>query len=138
MWSADCICCSPDTVQQASPWYVLAGTPSRTCNIVYVELDQKIFIVIFLNLFKKMTMTFKKRFVTMKSLHIFFSIFDDLEIRWFFHIRFFIEGHYFEPIQKSSRWAWIQFLKKTNGSYQICTFLCFWKIDRPLILLSHN
>ena len=37
MWSADCICCSPDTVQQASARYVLAGTPSRTCNIVYVQ-----------------------------------------------------------------------------------------------------
>ena len=37
MWSADCICCSPDTVQQASARCVLAGTPSRTCNIVYVQ-----------------------------------------------------------------------------------------------------
>ena len=37
MWSADCICCSPDTVQQPSARTVLAGTPSRTGNISYVQ-----------------------------------------------------------------------------------------------------
>ena len=37
MWSADCICCSPDTVQQASARSVLADTPSRTGNIAYVQ-----------------------------------------------------------------------------------------------------
>jgi hypothetical protein len=37
MWSADCICCSPATVQQASARYVLAGTPARTGNIAYVK-----------------------------------------------------------------------------------------------------
>ena len=37
MWSADCICCSPDTVQQASPQSVLAGTPPRKGTIAYVK-----------------------------------------------------------------------------------------------------
>jgi hypothetical protein len=37
MWSADCICCSPDTVQQASSQSFLACTPPRKGIIVYVK-----------------------------------------------------------------------------------------------------
>jgi hypothetical protein len=37
MWSADCICCSPDTVQQASSQSVLACTPPRKGIIAYVK-----------------------------------------------------------------------------------------------------
>ena len=37
MWSADCICCSPDTVQQASRQSVLAGMPPRKGSIAYVK-----------------------------------------------------------------------------------------------------
>ena len=32
-----CICCSPDTVQQASACKVLAGTPPRTTDVTYMK-----------------------------------------------------------------------------------------------------
>ena len=37
MWSEGCICCSPDTVQQASARKVLAGIPPRSTDITYVK-----------------------------------------------------------------------------------------------------